>query len=147
MPVSLGSVRVFPPGVLGPCKMVEFVLPLPLKATEPVVVLEVPSVRLLLPVIAPPVIVPEILRLPACWLVGDNRANVPLLSEMVKVRAALAVPVKLKLLVALPPRYKLRKGLALEPRSMLVEPASSEVLIATLVRLESEVLVPAPAAW
>ena len=92
-------------------------------------------------VIAPEAIVPAILKLPVCWLVEPSKATVPLLSDKVKVRGAVGEPVaKLKLLVALPPRYRLRKGLVLEPRSMLVEPGNKAVLIATDDRLDNDVL-------
>ena len=69
-------------------------------------------------------------------------ASVPEASGKVKVRAAKAVPVNLKLLVPVPPRYRSRKGAALEPRSMLDEPESSDVLMATELRLDKAVFAP-----
>ena len=44
VPVSFGSVRVPLIGLLGATKVMELVLPLPLKAIEPVTLLEEPSV-------------------------------------------------------------------------------------------------------
>ena len=71
-------------------------------------------------------------------------ARVPDASGSVQVLGAVAVPVNLKLLVAVPPRYRSRKGLEPEPKSIVAAPVSKLVLIATLVRLDSDVLAPPP---
>lgn len=72
-------------------------------------------------------------------------AKVPLASGSVSVRAAVAVPVRWKLLVAVPPKYKSLKALALLPKLMEVEPGKSDVFIATDAKLESAVFAPPPA--
>ena len=55
-----------------------------------------------------------------------------------------AVPVSSKLLDVEPPRYRLLNGAVAEPRLIVVEPASRLVLIATLLKLDSDALAPPP---
>ena len=112
VPVSLGKVMVLlEPEVLESSVVLKALEEL-LMTIVPAVVEAVPRVRLepatvsvpvrlveleiVWPLIAPEVIVPEILRSPDCWLVGDSSAIVPELSLIVIVRAAPGVPVKRK---------------------------------------------------
>ena len=57
------------------------------------------------------------------------------------------MPLSLKLFVAVPPRYRSLKGALVDPKSIVVEPGSNEVLIATEDRLLRLVLAYDPAAW
>ena len=61
------------------------------------------------------------------------------------VRGAVAVPVNSKLLIVVPPRYKLLNGSVLDPKSMFAPLVNKLVLIATLVRLDSSIFAPPPA--
>ncbi len=77
------------------------------------------------------------------------KQTVPLLSGSVIVRVPLVeAPVILKLFVPgvsdVPAMYSSWNGAVPDPRSMLVVPGNSDVLIATLLRLDNAVFAPPP---
>lgn len=72
------------------------------------------------------------------------RQTMPVVLGKVMTWGDVAVPVSLKLLVVVPPRYMSRKGLILLPRSMVDMPGVRLVFMATLLRLFRLVLAPPP---